>query len=219
MNYFFVVYRFFTYAVAHPNLIEFAVSIAIMVPTSKEIERQLGTVVFVSSSLLFTLLQGLLVSIFLAAKASLTGTPEDFFAADIHGFSGVLLSLCVIHANKFVESEGFRLLSITVPMPLYPWCLLVAFTFIPGVSLPSLVTGMALGYAYVFGWLSCIFPSKNFGLRVEARQLRDFVSGNGFVPATPPLTMSPLSSPLTTQPASPAPVSRPLLVCHQLCNL
>jgi membrane associated rhomboid family serine protease len=193
------VFRLFTYAFVQLDPLLFVISMLLFIPIGKSIERQLGTVVFIATVLIFTLLQGISIVVYYAAKTSVFGTSEDFFNINVTGFSGVLLSIGVAHANKFVNDDGIQVFGLfRMPYPVYPWLVFLLMCFNPAISLATTLVGLALGYAYVQGLLCLFFPSKDFWLQFEASQLQALVAGNGFIATTPPTPLSGVVSPTTT---------------------
>ena len=181
----------------------FLVNMLVFIPIGKSIERQLGTVVFVATVFIFILLQGIVITVYFAAKTSVLGTSESFFSINIAGFSGVLLSLAVAHANKFVSNDGIQVFHLfRLPYPAYPWLLFLLMCFNQSISLATTVVGMILGYAYVQGLLCLFFPSKDFWLHFEASQLQALVTGNGFIATSTPPPLSGVSSPAPLSPTS-----------------
>lgn len=205
-------YRILTFAFAHREPILMAAEMIVFVQCGKRIERQLGTIVFTSTVLMFTLLHGALLSLFYALLSAGDSSSELLYAVCVADFSGVLLSLAVAHAYKFTTTDSIKVAGgFSVPYPVYPWIVFACLYFVRGMSISSLVLGLILGYAYVHGLLSSVFPSKTFGERLEITKLQRLATENGFVTtastAAPVLPLTIKSSNVTSPAVTPPPTS------------
>ena len=177
----------------------------VFVPCAKKIESQLGTVVFVGTVLMFSVLQGVGLFLYYAVLTARNPDSEQVYQVCIAGLPSVILSLAVAHAYKFATSEAIRLpFGATLPYPVYPWLLFIVLCFTPDTTLAANIVGLLLGLAFIQGWLTPCFPNKSFALRLEMQQLRNFVNDNGFVPTEPLLPTSAPASPTTSAPADTA---------------
>ena len=172
-----------------------------LIHAGKKVEAQLGTVPFIITVFIFVLINSFTESVFYLLRYLVMGTQEYFLTCTL-GLSGPLLSLTVIFVYKFATAESLKLIGpVAMPYSLYPWILLLITMLLPDASLASCVIGLVLGFAYVHGLISFLFPGKAIAVRMESSaRLKGITARNGFVSATP--STLPTTSPLTATPVT-----------------
>jgi membrane associated rhomboid family serine protease len=101
------------------------------------------------------------------------------------GFSGVLFTLMILQVQQSRESNTSLYGLISVPTKIYPWVLLILLQVIlPNVSLLGHLSGMLIGYAYVFGLLKWD-PVPILLSKVESAGFMRYVTQfNGYIVGT-----------------------------------
>jgi len=153
-------------------------------PIGTNIERTLGTLSFGYMMFLFDLLCGL-VHLFISTIAFYNpfySYPGFMYECGV-GLSGVIFALLVVHTQNSDGGNRSIFGFFTVSSALYPWVLLIVLQFImPGVSFLGHLSGILVGYLYVYGMLVLFLPSPSTLNKIEsARILGWLVTRDGYI--------------------------------------
>jgi membrane associated rhomboid family serine protease len=180
------VYRMFTSAFLHANLMHIGFNMFSLVQAGPSLERMLGTSRYLCLITCFVASLGVLyygISLFCLFVFGF----DRFFNECAIGFSGVLFSLMTIESLLASADRSLSLpFGVQVPSRLYPWALLVFCQFImPGVSLIGHMVGILGAYLYMLGALWILLPSEPFVEHLEGMAvLQRLVTCASFVPCS-----------------------------------
>ena len=171
-------YRIITSAFFHNGLLHVAMNMMTFNSIGPQLEYSFGTIQFFYLIIVFSIL-GSIFNIFISLALFFIATyvPELPFSSMLLapylqcavGFSGVLFTLMIIQVSQASSSSRSSIFGFfIVPTRLSPWIYLFLFSFMFGsVSFIGHLSGICVGYAFVYGPLRHIKLSSNFVHRAE----------------------------------------------------
>lgn len=188
-------YRLFAFPWFHLSLLHLFFNTMAFVPLGNSLEKVVGSIQFVHLIIIFGVFAGLIHTLL-----SMTGSilHLSYLLGDIYssscGLSGVIFGLIVI--DTYLTSQTMRYVFLfAVPSYIYPWALLGFIQLlVPGVSFMGHLSGMLVGYLYVWGLLRWAQLPKSVLQKIEnLTWLKCFTRAPGF--KTHPEEILPMSLP------------------------
>ena len=99
------------------------------------------------------------------------------------GFSGVIFTLIVVECKEStIENRSVFFGMLNVPKSIYPIVLLIIIQFLfSGVSFIGHLSGMLIGYLWIYGFIDLILPSSQRIERWENGILKPISSLTGYI--------------------------------------
>lgn len=169
----FEIYRLVTFPYFHAGFIHILFNMIAWIYLGKEFERMMGTLGAAYSILvLFVPLSAILHCTAAFLLDALAGTRFRYECAI--GISGVLFSILVFNLQMSGTTSVSFFGMINIPSRWYPWILALLLQLISSrLSLLGHLSGIVLGYALAYGWLSNFSPSEF--------KLQDIEENMGFI--------------------------------------
>jgi len=175
------VYRLISNAWFHNGILHIVFNMMAFIPMGSSLERMKGTLPFLWMIMLFNVLCGIthfLLAFTLDRLAIYSGFMNECSA----GFSGVIFALLVATLPHEAGSDRSIFGIIRVPVQWYPWALLIILQIVvSSVSFLGHLSGILVGYAYTYGLLDILTPSKLLGLLERSSLLGPIVKLDGYI--------------------------------------
>lgn len=154
-----IVWRLVTGPFAHTSFINLLFSVISYVPSAVMEENEMGTVPFAIRFFKLTMFIDVLFSI-IAIGVGMTFWPR-MINTPCMGLWPILMCDIVIQCYQDPEMpRGLCCLPIQIKSKWYPLILIAIFMIFFGIQF-DLMTGMGVGYLYVFGYLNCLVSSPD----------------------------------------------------------
>jgi rhomboid domain-containing protein 1 len=172
------VYTFITSGFFHFSFMHILFNMISFYPMGSALERTSGSLPFLYLTLLFDVV-GSLVHFLLAYITYASGIYTGFFYSCSAGFSGVIFTIITIECHNDGSRSFF---GIAFPSRLYPWVTLFLVQLLFGnVSFLGHLSGILVGYMYVYKILELLIAGKLLNWLEGVRWLGRVVSMNGYI--------------------------------------
>mmetsp|Transcript_27903 Transcript_27903/g.39315 ORF Transcript_27903/g.39315 Transcript_27903/m.39315 type:complete len:292 (-) Transcript_27903:5027-5902(-) len=175
------IYRLVASAWFHSGILHIVFNMMAFIPMGSSLERMKGTLPFLWMILLFNVLCAIthvVLAVFLDRLAIYSGFMNECTV----GFSGIIFALLVVTLPNDSSTERSIFGIIRVPVQWYPWVLLIVLQIVvSSVSFLGHLSGILVGYAYVYGLLNFLTPIKILGVIERSVLLAPIVKLDGFI--------------------------------------
>ncbi|KAL6078753.1 SET domain-containing protein [Balamuthia mandrillaris] len=158
-------YRLLTANFLHLSFLHIVLNLLAFQALAPPIENKVGSIAFFYDIVCCFAFLSQLLHLVIATLFHYSGSAGMFGFAPYRtcsaGLSAVLFALLVLRQNSSLASNSTKLFGmIEVPSKLYPWILLVVMQLLfPRASLLGHLSGIIVGYMYIWGWLDIMRPS------------------------------------------------------------
>lgn len=174
-----LVWRLLTAPFMHAGLLHVALNMSAWVPLGSSLERLVGTVQFAHLTLVFAALGGLIHAL---AGALVSGGGGRAHECAV-GLSGVLFSLIVVDSHLTPAATRTLFGFVSVPTRWYPLALLALLQLLlPNASVLGHLSGVLVGYAFIWGWLNwCVLGQGSVSALERSTVLASTVARSSFI--------------------------------------
>ncbi|KAL6047790.1 SET domain-containing protein [Balamuthia mandrillaris] len=158
-------YRLLTANFLHLSFLHIVLNLLAFQALAPPIENKVGSITFFYDIVCCFAFLSQLLHLVIATMLHYSGSADMFgfvpYRTCSAGLSAVLFALLVLRQNSSLASNSTKLFGmIEVPSKLYPWILLVVMQLLfPRASLLGHLSGIIVGYLYIWGWLDIMRPS------------------------------------------------------------
>lgn len=191
------VYTFLSAGFFHFSFLHILFNMMSFYPMGSALERLTGTLPFFYLIILFDVV-GSLFHLLLASLMYTINLYPNFYYSCSAGFSGVIFTIITIECHN---NDGARnIFGFAFPARLYPWITLFFIQmFFGNVSFLGHLSGILVGYLYVFKILDPVVPVRLLNRMEGMRWVGWVVSMNGYITnpnflSSLPTTVSPSAS-------------------------
>lgn len=161
-------YRVITGALFHANLMHIGMNMMSTFGISTLLEKRLGTLRHLLSTLWAILLTSLIYLGVSYALFLFLGETKWMYQHSV-GFSGILFHMTVLECNLSTTRSRSLFGFVNVPTYLYPWALLILLQmFMPNLSFLGHLSGILTGTLQSYGSLDVLFVSEAYLQEMES---------------------------------------------------
>lgn len=175
------IYRLITSAWFHNGILHIVFNMMAFIPMGSSLERMKGSLPFLWMIILFNILCAT-TQVLLAVLLDKLSIYSGFMNECAVGFSGVIFGLMVVTLPNDSSSERSIFGIIRVPVQWYPWVLLIVLQIVvSSVSFLGHLSGILVGYAYLYGLLNFLIPCNSLAALERSTILAPLVRLDGFI--------------------------------------
>jgi hypothetical protein len=179
-------YRIITSTLFHGSLMHIGMNMMSTLAISTMLEKKLGTLRHVISTLWAILLTGVIYLVVAYVGYVLFNDVKLMYQHSI-GFSGIIFHMSILECNLSPSQSRSIFGVFSVPSWLYPWALLIVLQMVvPGLSFLGHLAGILTGTLQFYGILDCILVGEAYLHEMESwSALQWLVNRPNFAAATP----------------------------------